>query len=54
MNYKVEIENDDFEIIFADNDADALSEAWQLEDEGHCIFNVFLIDEEYNEVRCIL
>lgn len=51
--YKAEIENDNFEIIWADNAEEAKEEAWALEDEGHSVLGLFLVDENYNEVEAI-
>lgn len=52
--YRAELEDDNFEIILADDENDALKQYWELEDEGHDLFNLIELDDEYNEVRTIL
>lgn len=52
--YRAEIENDNFEIILADDENDALKQYWQLEDEGHELFNLFELDDDYNIIKTIL
>jgi len=51
--YKAEIENDNFEIIFADNAEEAKEEAWALEEEGHSVLSLFLVDENYEEIEAV-
>lgn len=52
--YRAEIENDDFEIILAENEEEAIEEYWNLEDQGHTIFNLFELDDDYNIVKTIM
>ena len=42
------------EIILADNDMDALIEAWELEKEHGTLFSLALLDEDYNVLREVL
>ena len=51
--YRAEYENDEFEILLADNDEDAIAEAFTLESEKGILFNVVLIDEDYDEIKTI-
>lgn len=51
--YRAEIEDDNFEIIFADNDYDAMEEYLNLAKEGHDIFNLFELDDDNNVIRTI-
>ncbi|MCU6756424.1 Uncharacterised protein [uncultured Eubacterium sp.] len=51
--YRVEIEDDNFEIILANSDDEALSEMWKLEEYGHSVFNLFRLDDDYNEIETI-
>lgn len=51
--YKADYADDNFEVIYADNDKEAMKEAEKYESEHGIVFNVFEIDEEYNEVRTI-
>jgi hypothetical protein len=48
--YKVELENDNFEIITADTDEEAIKEALKMDGT---IFNVTLVDDDYNEIKTI-
>lgn len=53
--YRAEYADEDvMEIILADNDMDALSEAWEMEKEHGTLFNLALLDEEYNIIREVL
>lgn len=51
--YKAEIEEDNFEIILADNEADAIQQYFEL-GEKHELFNLIELDENYDEVCTIL
>jgi hypothetical protein len=51
--YRAEIEDDNFEIIFADNDYDAMEEYLNLSKEGHDIFNLFELNEDNDVIRTI-
>lgn len=53
-DYKVKYEDEEFELIYADDDRDALQQAFSMEDDHGTVFNVFEIDEDYNEIRTIL
>ena len=53
--YRAEYADEDvMEIILADNDMDALSEAWEMEKEHGTLFSLALLDEDYNVQRTIL
>jgi len=51
--YRAEIEDDNFEIILADDDNDALKQYWKLEEQGHELFNLHEIDEDYDVIRTL-
>lgn len=51
--YRVEIEDDNFEIILANNDNEALAEMWEMEEAGHSVLNLIRLDNDYNEVETI-
>lgn len=48
--YRVEIEDDNFELIFAESDDEAVSEAIN---DYETVFNVVLLDDDYNEIRTV-
>ena len=50
--YRAEIENGDFEMIFAEDESDAISQYWELAEE-HEVFNLIELDEDDNEVRTV-
>ena len=52
--YKAELEDDNFEIILAENENEALEECWRLEEQGHDVYNLFELDENYNEIKTII
>jgi hypothetical protein len=52
--YKAEYVDGNFEILCAENDNDALNEAWEYEAEHESLLNVFEIDEDYNEIRTVI
>ena len=51
--YKGEYENEQIEIVVALNDSDAVIELESFENEHGCLFNVFEIDDNNNEVRTV-
>ena len=51
--YKAVYEDDEFEIIYAANDNEAMKEADKYESEHGIIFNLFEIDEDYDDVRTV-
>ena len=51
--YKAVFEDDEFEIIDADNDKEAIEESYKCESEHGIVFNVFEIDENFDEVRTV-
>jgi hypothetical protein len=53
--YRAEYADEDvMEIILADNDMDALSEAWELEEVHGTLYSLALLDEDYNVIRDVL
>ena len=53
MWYRAEFECDNFEMILADSDNEAFETAKEMEGEKGTLFNVFLLDDDYNEVRTV-
>lgn len=51
--YKAEYEDENFEIIYANDDREAMTEAIKYEDEHGIIFNLFEIDKNYDEIRMV-
>lgn len=51
--YKAVYEDEEFEIIYADNDNEAMKEADKYESEHGIVFNLFEINEDYDEVRTV-
>lgn len=51
--YRAEIEDDNFEMILADGEDDAINQYFEL-GEKHDLFNLVELDDDYNEVRTIL
>lgn len=52
--YRAELEDDNFEIILADDDHDAIMQYWELEEQGHDLFNLYELDDNYDVIRTIL
>ncbi len=52
--YRAEIEEDNFEIILAENEDEAIKEYFELEESGHFVFGLYELDESYEEVKCVL
>ena len=53
MWYRAEFEDDNFEMILADNDTEAFKQATDMEEEKGTLFNIFLLDDNDNEVRTV-
>lgn len=53
-HYKAEYEDDNFELIDASNDNEALTEAWKYEFEHGTLFNLFEVNEDYDEIKTVL
>ena len=53
MWYRAEFEDENFEMILADSDNEAFETAKEMEEEHGTLFNVFLLDDDYNEVRTV-
>ena len=51
--YRSEIEDDNFEMILADNEEEAIKQYFEL-GEKHELFNLLELDADYKEVRTIL
>ena len=51
--YRAEIEDDNFEMILADNEEEAIKQYFEL-GEKHELFNLLELDADYKEVRTIL
>lgn len=51
--YRAEIEDDNFEMILADNEEDAINQYFEL-GKKHDLFNLIELDDDDNEVRTIL
>ena len=51
--YRAEIEDDNFEIILADDEQDAINQYFELGEE-HEVFNLIELDKEYNEIKVVL
>lgn len=51
--YRAEIEDDNFEMILADNEEDAINQYFEL-GEKHDLFNLIELDDDNNEVCTIL
>lgn len=51
--YNIEYEDGNFEIILAENDRKAFEEAKKEEVEHGLIFNIYEVDENYEEVRLV-
>ena len=51
--YKADYADENFEIILADNDHEAMKEAESYEAQHGIVFNLYEIDENYNEIRTV-
>lgn len=51
--YSVELEDDEFEIILAEDENDAITQYFEL-GEKYEVFNLIELDQDYNELRTIL
>ena len=51
--YKAVYEDEEFEIIYADNDNEAMKKADRYESEHGIVFNLFEIYENYDEIRTV-
>lgn len=52
--YKAEFEDDEIEILEAYTDNEACNESWKLEKEHGSLFNLYLLDDDYNEIETII
>lgn len=53
-HYKAEYADEEMECFQSENESDALGEAWSMEREHGILFNLFELDEDYNEIKAIL
>jgi hypothetical protein len=53
MWYRAEFEEDIFEMILADSDEEAIENASNMQEENGLLFNVVLLDDDYNEVKTV-
>ena len=51
--YRAELEDDNFEVINAEDDQDAINQYMELGEE-HEVFNLIELDDDYNENRTVL
>lgn len=51
--YRAEIEDDNFEIIRANDEQDAINQYFDLE-EAHELLGLVELDENYNEIKTII
>lgn len=51
--YRAEIEDDNFEIIRAEDEQDAINQYFNLQEE-HKLFNLVELDKDYNEIKTII
>ena len=52
--YKAEFGDEEFELFSAKNDDEAMAIAFSLAEEHEGLFNVFEINENYDEIRTII
>lgn len=50
LHYRVELENDEFEYLVANNDEEAIEEATSLYE---FFYNIIKVDDDYNEIETI-
>ncbi|WP_195510159.1 hypothetical protein [Clostridium tyrobutyricum] len=50
MTYKAEFEDEEIEIFDADNHEKAVQEAYKFEKEHGTVFNLFLLNDKYDEI----
>ena len=53
MWYKASFECDDYQMILAENDVDALENALEKEEEYGILLNIFLLDDNDKEIKKI-
>ncbi len=53
MTYQAEFEDNEMVVFDAGNDVDAMEQAWKFESEHGSLFNVFLLDDDFNEIRTV-
>ena len=53
MWYRADFEDDNFEMILADNDNEAFEKAQEMEEEFGTLFNVFLLDDNDEVIKTV-
>lgn len=53
MYYRAEYQNEEIAIIVADGNDEAISEASRYEEDNGLLWNVYLLDENWNDIECI-
>lgn len=51
--YKAEFEDEELEIMKCDNDTNAMTEAESYEEEHGILFNLYELNEDYEEIRTV-
>ena len=51
--YEALYEDEEFEIIYADNDNEAMKEAYKYESQHGIVFSLFEINYNYYEIRTV-
>lgn len=54
MNYEAEFEDEEMEIFEAETEIEAIEEAWELSGIHGRLFGLYLLDENYKQVKSIL
>ncbi len=52
--YRADYADEEFEIIGASNDNDALKIAYELEKNHGVLFNLTMLDDEYDDIKTII
>jgi hypothetical protein len=51
--YKAEFADEEMEIFTAETNSQAIDEAYKMEKEHGNVWNIYLLDEDYNEIETI-
>lgn len=54
MTYQAEFENNEMEVFTAVSNEKALTEAFKMEKDHGALFNLFLLDDSFNEIGTLL
>ncbi len=52
--FKADFEDEEMEVFFAKNDDEAMKIAFSFEEDHGILFNVFEIDQNYDEIRTLI